>query len=236
MPFYAVRFGKIPGIYTTWEECKKQVTGVKGSIYKKFNDKSSAKKFCMDRSKSYKKKPICKNNITKTKTKKQEQTHIKSPNTLYIFTDGSSTNNGSKRSTAGYGIYISEPSKIKMTISHRLPNGTTNNYAELKAILEALKLLDPIDLSKLNIKNTVIVTDSQYSINCITKWYTKWVKQDWRSSTGTEVKNKKLIQDIHPLYKKYNVTFKHINSHTGKSGFFYEGNCIADKLASNTIL
>ena len=53
MSFYAVRFGKIPGIYTSWNECKKQVSGFKGAIYKRFSDKSSAENFCKDSSKTY---------------------------------------------------------------------------------------------------------------------------------------------------------------------------------------
>ena len=63
MPFYAVRVGKKPGIYTSWDECKKQVIGVKGSIYKKFNSKSSAEEFYKNKSKYYKKTPK-----TKTQT------------------------------------------------------------------------------------------------------------------------------------------------------------------------
>ena len=54
MPFYAVRYGKSPGIYKTWDECKEQVIGVKGSVYKKFNDKKSAEEFIKDQSKTYK--------------------------------------------------------------------------------------------------------------------------------------------------------------------------------------
>lgn len=34
--YYAVRVGKVPGIYSTWEECKAQVDGVSGALYKSF--------------------------------------------------------------------------------------------------------------------------------------------------------------------------------------------------------
>lgn len=34
--YYAVRVGKVPGIYSTWEECKAQVDGVSGASYKSF--------------------------------------------------------------------------------------------------------------------------------------------------------------------------------------------------------
>ena len=34
--FYAVRAGRTPGIYKTWDDCKRQVTGCKGAEYKGF--------------------------------------------------------------------------------------------------------------------------------------------------------------------------------------------------------
>lgn len=34
--YYAVKVGKTPGIYLTWEDCKSQVDGVSGAVYKSF--------------------------------------------------------------------------------------------------------------------------------------------------------------------------------------------------------
>lgn len=231
MSFYAVRFGKIPGIYTCWNECKKQVIGFKGAIYKKFSNKQLAEEFYNNKSKTYN---IKQPSRTLKRTKTKEDIH-KDPNALYIFTDGSSINNGSKNANSGFGIYIPEPEKMRLKISSKLPKGKTNNYAELKAILEVLKMLDHTDidiLKKIKKDKVVIVTDSQYSINCITQWSHKWIKKGWVSSTGEEVKNKELIQEILPLYVKHNVTFKHIRAHTSKKGFFYDGNRVVDKLAN----
>lgn len=45
MKYYAVRAGKSPGIYTSWEECKKQVHGFKGAQYKSFPTKAEAEAF-----------------------------------------------------------------------------------------------------------------------------------------------------------------------------------------------
>lgn len=36
MKFYAVKVGRIPGVYTTWNECSRHVTGFNGAIYKSF--------------------------------------------------------------------------------------------------------------------------------------------------------------------------------------------------------
>lgn len=43
--YYAVKQGKVPGIYETWEECKEQVHGYSGAEYKSFELKSDAVAF-----------------------------------------------------------------------------------------------------------------------------------------------------------------------------------------------
>ncbi|EGT2205241.1 viroplasmin family protein [Clostridioides difficile] len=43
--FYAVKIGRIPGVYETWDECKTQIDGYSGAIYKKFNSSEEARLF-----------------------------------------------------------------------------------------------------------------------------------------------------------------------------------------------
>ena len=43
--FYAVKKGKKTGIFSTWDECKDQVTGFKGAVYKSFKTLSEAEAF-----------------------------------------------------------------------------------------------------------------------------------------------------------------------------------------------
>jgi ribonuclease HI len=45
MKYYAVRKGRKPGIYTSWDECKALVTGFKGAEYKSFTDKGAAESY-----------------------------------------------------------------------------------------------------------------------------------------------------------------------------------------------
>ncbi len=42
--YYVVWKGNKPGIYTSWDECKKQITGFIGAVYKSFEDKILAEK------------------------------------------------------------------------------------------------------------------------------------------------------------------------------------------------
>lgn len=43
--FYAVRNGRKPGIYNTWEQCKNMVDGYAGAVYKSFKTKEEAEHF-----------------------------------------------------------------------------------------------------------------------------------------------------------------------------------------------
>lgn len=41
-----------------------------------------------------------------------------------------------------------------------------------------------------------IVTDSQYCINCVTKWYIGWEKNGWKNAKNQDVENQDLIREI----------------------------------------
>lgn len=42
MKYYAVKKGRIPGIYLSWDECKKQVNGFSGALYQSFSTQQEA--------------------------------------------------------------------------------------------------------------------------------------------------------------------------------------------------
>ena len=43
--FYAVRVGRVPGIYLSWDACKKNIDGFSGAVYKSFKTKAEAEAF-----------------------------------------------------------------------------------------------------------------------------------------------------------------------------------------------
>lgn len=47
--FYAVRIGRSPGIYPTWDECKAQIHGFANASYKKFQTLDEAKAFILQK-------------------------------------------------------------------------------------------------------------------------------------------------------------------------------------------
>ncbi len=43
--YYAVREGRVPGVYETWAECKAQTDGYSGAVYKSFASRAEAVRF-----------------------------------------------------------------------------------------------------------------------------------------------------------------------------------------------
>lgn len=108
-----------------------------------------------------------------------------------------------------------------------LANVASSNEAELKALLEALKYLDRND----SIENARIFSDSRFTVQGISTWITRWVKSNWRTSTGNEVKYKELWMEVKELWDKVkstkSVEIEWIKGHSG-----HIGNDTADELAT----
>ena len=156
-------------------------------------------------------------------TKPLMQIPIQSTDDIIIYTDGACKNNGSKNAKAGIGIHFSKKNKIEFNdVSEPFPDKPTNQRAELSAILEALRLTKELS------QKIIIYTDSEYSINCIERWFASWVKQNKLD----EKKNIDLIQPAHLYYRHLRVEFRHINSHTGLKDEHSLGNEEADRLAN----
>ena len=153
---------------------------------------------------------------------------------MNIFTDGSTLNNQcAEKRIGGIGVYFGD--NDSRNISKPLKKNATNQRAELKACIEALKKCkDKLD-NEIN-----IYTDSKYVIGCMTEWIDNWIKNDWKKSDGKEIKNLKLIKKLHLLIKerKKEVKFYHVKAHKKKPSndeevFFWHGNMMADKLATD---
>lgn len=91
-------------------------------------------------------------------------------------------------------------------------NGT-NQIGELCAVLEALRTHpgeEPL----------IIETDSQYAINCATKWVHGWKRNGWKNSQKKPVKNAELIKAIDAELTKRigSVTFVWVKGHAGNAG------------------
>ena len=76
-----------------------------------------------------------------------------------------------------------------------------------------------------------IVSDSKYSINCVTEWYKGWVKGGWKTSTGTVVQNQDLIRSIRELIDARDQAGTETLWHWVPGHADEPGNIAADRLA-----
>lgn len=159
---------------------------------------------------------------------------------FFVYTDGSCINNGKKNSAGAIGVFFSDddPDNYSQAIDND-GNKITNQTMELLAVIQALKIIgDKITKGQIKPNIIHIYTDSSYVINCITKWYSGWIKSNWKNSKGKDVENKELIELLYELKNKYIVIFKHIKSHqnelshTNPNYIHWYGNKMADKLAT----
>ena len=148
-----------------------------------------------------------------------------------VYTDGACTNNGRKNARSSIGVYFSDNNLFKIDSVSRALNVPkhTNNIAELTAIKESLKLIDSNKVDKINYPIN-IYTDSEYSLNVITKWYPNW--SDKQKSTKQNIP---LIKEIYELCIKLNPQIIHIKAHTGNDDEHSLGNAVADQLATDAL-
>lgn len=149
--------------------------------------------------------------------------------TIVVFTDGSCTGNGTPNAIGGIGIHF--PNGELKDISKIYRQGLcTNQKAELYAILSALRYIKQnLGLRK---HNVTIKTDSQYSIDCVTKWVYSWLKNGWMTQNNKPVANREFIEVIHKYYEKYNIDFEHVDGHTNLEDTDSVANARADELAT----
>jgi len=226
--YYSVYKGNTPGIYDTWEQCKKSITGFKKPIYRKFSTYQEAADF-------YENGPLNKNNDCNL-ILDLDNTNI--DNYELIFTDGGCINNGKSNAKAAFGVYFGDNHKLNASVL--LEGKQTNNSAELSGIIYALQ---NVHLFINNGKQICIITDSDYCLKVIKKYIYKTTPPTDFSKL-LNVPNYLLIQEIYKLiYENQNINyslfkiedmlkFKHIHSHTGLNDKLSLGNDQADRLVA----
>lgn len=160
---------------------------------------------------------------------------------LTVFTDGASKGNGKKNAVGGIGIYF--PLYNMLNYSEKITFETfnkpvTNNLTELLAIKKAIQ----ITKSQFSSFKLEIYTDSQYCFNIFTSWAKKWEAKGWIKPDKKPISNLSLIKSIHKYNQKYDITYRHCNSHLTppsnietKEYKIWYGNDQADKLSNRDI-
>lgn len=117
MKYYAVRIGRNPGIYHTWDECKRETMGFKGASFKKFSTLEDAEAFI--------------NEIEEDKKESAEKDE------LVVYVDGSYRNSDKSHS---YGVYMFNDEE-EYTYSKRFfkDSEMRNVSGEIKGAMRAME-------------------------------------------------------------------------------------------------
>ncbi len=221
--YYAVRTGRQPGIYLTWDECKAQVDGYAKAEFKGFSSLGEAEAYL-----GYVKSsdpPVAARlpGIPKT-TRKTARQEPEVPATdlseatdglkrVVIYTDGACIGNPGP---GGYGVVLLDGEHRKeLSGGFRL---TTNNRMEMLACIVGLRTLnDPCVVT--------LYSDSRYVINSMTKgWARRWKKNDWErkdwrnpEAEPEEVPNADLWEQLLELCDRHKVRFNWVRGHAGNT-------------------
>lgn len=120
-----------------------------------------------------------------------------------LFTDGSCLGNPG---VGGYGAILKYKEHVKeLSRGYRL---TTNNRMELMAVIAGLSALtEPCKVC--------VTSDSLYVQKGITEWLPNWKRRNWKTSSGSPVKNIDLWQKLDACCQTHEVSWQWVKGHAG---------------------
>ena len=234
MSFYAVARGRNVGIYNSWNNCKTEVTGFSGAIYKKFNTKNEALNFIKINNVNV--------DVIKEKFKNDDEkedsfssseefaVNLKidkeNDSCIICFTDGSCPGNGNNPDKAAYSVIF--PFHKEWNKTRLLSNSiqVTNNRAELMGVIKAIKICNKKSLKNIDL---IIYTDSKLTIDIATNYMKTWKNNSWKRKTGP-IANLDLVQKLDSLMSTRKISIFHVKAHSKGQDFWSIWNREADKL------
>ena len=126
--------------------------------------------------------------------------------TVNIYTDGACRGNPG---AGGWGVYLLYKNEKKEFYGGKL--NTTNNQMELTAAIEGLKVLkEPCKVK--------LYTDSKYVMDGINNWIANWKKNNWKTASKKDVKNKDLWIELDAETCKHEIEWIWVKGHSGNIG------------------
>ncbi len=182
--FYAVKSGRNKGIYNSWDECKKQVEGFSGAIYKSFEDLEKAKEY------------LKVNSNLNTETKSDFE-NIKEDE-VFAYVDGSY-----KKDTIEYGygvVLLFKDGKEEIFGKGQDPevaksrNVTGELFGAVRAISEAIKKK----------KRKITIFYDYQGISC-------WANGEWKCNIPLTVGYREKIKEFRNLIE---IEFVKVKAHS----------------------
>ena len=136
---------------------------------------------------------------------------------MICYTDGACSGNPGP---GGFAVVSLNDDYELITTYSKHDENTTNNRMELKAILYCL-----IKFGKE--ENTIVYSDSAYSVNTFNDWMFRWANNNWIKSDKKTPENLDIIKAYYDLWQQgYRINLQKVKGHAGD-----KYNEMADKLA-----
>lgn len=148
--WYVVWAGYAPGVYDTWQECKRQIDGYKGAQYKSFESESAALRAYEDGAVGFSRR---------NRVPSEMRAETDAPIAEAIVVDAACSGNPGVMEYRG--LYL--PSRSTLFEMGPFAKGT-NNIGEFLAIVHALALIE-----RQGLHNLVIYSDSQIALTWVKK-------------------------------------------------------------------
>lgn len=129
---------------------------------------------------------------------------------IKLFTDGAAR--GNPDGPGGYGAILQFVDASGTLHEKEYSAGykkTTNNRMELMAVIVGLEALNrPCNVN--------VFSDSKYVTDAFNQhWVDGWIKKNWKSASGSAVKNPDLWKRLLKAMEPHTVTFNWVKGHNG---------------------
>jgi ribonuclease HI len=227
---YVVWKGAKTGVFSTWAEVQSHTQGRSDAQFMGFESKAEAEAaFASTYTKALMKRSLANKGNTSKSTATKRSTYSSDKGTpskttaeIQIYCDGACSPNPGK---SGTGLAVYHQGKINVLYYGLYQANGTNNTAELNGLLYSFKLAKKYLET---VEQVQVLSDSKYSIDCITKWAKGWQAKGWTRGKGEEIKNVNLIKECFSLYQeiKQKLVISHVKGHAN-----IEGNELSDRMA-----
>lgn len=190
--FYAVKVGKTTGIFETWDECKKNVDGYSGAIYKSFNTIEDAHVFLSDID-------FTKNNDSIIQDTFCKKINSNSPTEAVAYVDGS-FNIATEQ--FGYGVVFfhnGEEIHLSDSFNNKDMASMRNVAGEIYGSMAAMEYAIKHEITSLSIF---------YDYMGISKWCTG----EWKANKPGTIAYKNFYDKV---IERLTVNFQKVKGHSG---------------------
>lgn len=207
---YVVFKGRKPGIYKTWAECKAQVDGFSGPVFRGYESMEEAVAAYEKQDAGYANRYSGSNKTYSAKSGNDnsvvhKEFHPDFEGEYYeVHSDGGARGNGIAGAPSGYGYVVVNSRHEIVAEGYGSVIGATNNQMELLGAIEGLKAVPEG-------AKVYFMTDSQYVYAGFARnfsdepRYEKWEANGWKNSSRKTPENIEMIQEIYALGKSHNL-------------------------------